>query len=79
MYPETELSLDGGALYVFSDGLSEAYSDSGEVLGSEGAKRLIAKSAGKPLCERVGAIVSDARRLELRDDLTLLAVSDEGP
>ena len=33
--------------------------------------------AGSPLAARVQAIVDSVRQLELRDDLTLLAVSDE--
>jgi sigma-B regulation protein RsbU (phosphoserine phosphatase) len=76
-FPESELRVDGGTLYVFSDGLTEASCESGEWLGSEGMKRLISRFAGKPLEERVRSIIADVRRLELRDDLTLIAVSGE--
>jgi hypothetical protein len=37
----------------------------------------VRRFAAKPLSARIAAITSDVGRLELRDDLTLLAVSDE--
>ncbi len=76
-YPETRISLAGGALYLCSDGITEASSASGGALGADGLTQLVARFAGKPLAERVLAIVAEVRRLETRDDLTLLAV--EGP
>jgi sigma-B regulation protein RsbU (phosphoserine phosphatase) len=76
--PETRIAMDGGALYVCSDGLTEAACAGGrERLGREGLERLIRRFAGKPLAARVAAITADVGRLELRDDLTLLGVSDE--
>jgi sigma-B regulation protein RsbU (phosphoserine phosphatase) len=74
-FPEEKLALDGGALYVCSDGLTEACAD-GQELGSEGFQRLVERYAGKPLAERVDAIAAEAQSFELRDDLTLLAISD---
>jgi sigma-B regulation protein RsbU (phosphoserine phosphatase) len=77
-FPETRIAMDGGTLYVCSDGLTEAACAEGrERLGSEGLMRLIRRFAGKPLAARVAAITADVGRLELRDDLTLLGVSDE--
>jgi hypothetical protein len=38
---------------------------------------LVSKHAGIALAERVAAIVDSVSQLELRDDLTLLGVSDE--
>jgi sigma-B regulation protein RsbU (phosphoserine phosphatase) len=77
-FPEVEINLQGGGLYSFSDGLTEACTDSGEQLGPDGLKTLISKFAGQPVGERVESIIADVGELELRDDLTLLAVSDEG-
>ena len=77
-FPEVEIALRGGALYAFSDGLTEACSDSGERLGPEGLQTLIAKFVHQPVGERVESIIADVGELELRDDLTLLAVTDEG-
>lgn len=77
-FPEIRIAMKGGTLYVCSDGLTEAAcSETREQLGSEGLKRLIHRFAAKPLSARIAAITSDVGRLELRDDLTLLAVSDE--
>ncbi len=78
VFPETRGALEGGTLYVFSDGLTEACTGNGSPLGADGVKRLIDQLAGRPLAQRVDAIVSEVARFELRDDLTLLAVHDEG-
>ena len=77
-FPEIRVSMKGGTLYVCSDGLTEAArTGTREQLGSEGLKQMIRRFAAKPLSARIAAITSDVGRLELRDDLTLLAVSDE--
>jgi sigma-B regulation protein RsbU (phosphoserine phosphatase) len=75
--PEAELDLRGGSLYIFSDGLTEAETKSGDQLGREGFEALVEKFAGLPLAGRVEAIVDSVSQLALKDDLTLLAVSDE--
>ncbi len=76
-FPEIRIALDGGTLYLSSDGLLEAAcAESRERLGSEGLMRLILRFAAKPPCARIAAIASDVGRVELRDDLTLLAISD---
>ena len=49
----------------------------GEALGSEGLQRLAVRFAEKPISERIEAITAVVRELELRDDLTLLGISDE--
>jgi sigma-B regulation protein RsbU (phosphoserine phosphatase) len=76
-FPETDLNLAGGSLYIFSDGLTEAETGSGDQLGRDGLESLVTRYAGNPLAARVQAIVDSVSQLELRDDLTLLAVSDE--
>jgi sigma-B regulation protein RsbU (phosphoserine phosphatase) len=73
-FPEAEVLLNGDTLYTFSDGLTEAYSESGAQLGSEGIQRLIARFTGMSLAGRVDAIIAGVKGLELRDDLTLLVV-----
>jgi sigma-B regulation protein RsbU (phosphoserine phosphatase) len=75
--PEEELELNGGSLYLFSDGLTEAETKSGDPLGREGFEALLPKFAELPLADRVEAIVDSVAQLSLKDDLTLLAVSDE--
>lgn len=74
---EAEFDLRGGSLYIFSDGLTEAETSSGHQLGREGFEALLPKFAGMPLAGRVAAIVESVSQLALKDDLTLLAVSDE--
>jgi len=73
-FPEVEVQLDGDTLYTFSDGLTEAYSQSGGQLGAEGLQRLIARSTHMSLGGRVDAIISAVKSFEARDDLTLLVV-----
>ena len=75
-FPEAEVSVQGGSLYIFSDGLTEACTDSGEHFGSEGLITLLTKFADQPVAKRVESIVAAVGELELRDDLTLLAVDD---
>ena len=75
-FPEEEVELAGGTLYVCSDGLTEAACADGEELGSAGFMRLVERFEAKPPAERVDAIAAEAERYDLRDDLTLLLVSD---
>ena len=77
-FPAEIVGLDGGSLYLCSDGLTEAGTGPGQALGSEGLRRLVQQLASKPLAERIQAILAEVSSLDLRDDLTLLAVSDEG-
>ncbi len=76
-FPERELDLAGGVLYVFSDGLTEACAADGRPLGAGGVERLLERFAGKPLRERVDAVAAELRELGLRDDATLLGLCDE--
>ncbi|MEO5373388.1 MAG: SpoIIE family protein phosphatase [Alphaproteobacteria bacterium] len=77
-FPETTISLHGGCLYIFTDGLTEAYT-SGEgtgMLGVEGVKELIRRHRRSTLRARLAAIAAEAvpPATALRDDLTLLAI-----
>jgi sigma-B regulation protein RsbU (phosphoserine phosphatase) len=76
-FPEIDVDLRGGSLYLCSDGLTEAACRDGAALGQEGLRRLIERFAGKPIAERIEAIVAAVGECELHDDLTLLGVSDE--
>jgi len=75
--PEVELDLRGGSLYIFSDGLTEAETESGDQLGRKGFEALLPKFADLSFAGRVEAIVDSVSQLTLTDDLTLLGVSDE--
>jgi serine phosphatase RsbU (regulator of sigma subunit) len=76
-FPELVVELAGGVLYVFSDGLTEACAADGTPLGSEGVRRLLERFAAKSLRERIDAVANLLGALGLRDDATLLGVSDE--
>lgn len=76
--PESIADLDGGALYLFTDGLTEARgNDDGAMLGTEGVIGLLTRHSGQPLPERLEAVLADIALdgLALRDDLTMLVVS----
>jgi len=77
-YPVTELDLAGGMLYVFTDGLTEATTFGGGMLGIDGARALIRDHSEESPDLRLKSI-SGAVKLpgqSLRDDLTLLVVED---
>lgn len=81
--PEDVLYLGGGALYIFTDGVTEGYVAAGEELGDAGFKDFIVQS----LAEGVDAparIKRVADRLTgsgiaLRDDVTLMVIDDAAP
>jgi serine phosphatase RsbU (regulator of sigma subunit) len=75
-FDASSLILDAGALFLFSDGLSECRPDGGEPLGIDGVKRLLGRLRQTPppaLLERLVELVSAPDR-PLRDDLTLLVI-----
>jgi len=78
-FPETEFNLDGGRLFVFTDGVTEGYVSEGVELGIDGLKDLI-KASEKDGVESVlnavrQLIGGDGGRV-LRDDVTLIAIDD---
>ncbi len=76
---EERIELDGGELYVFSDGLTEYRYKSGEELGVEGLVLLIESLAEAPLAQRLEALLATLDQdggWEARDDLTVLAIDD---
>ncbi|MEE2676955.1 MAG: GAF domain-containing SpoIIE family protein phosphatase [Myxococcota bacterium] len=76
-FPEDDLELAGGALYLCSDGLTEAEAGPGNALGADGLRRLVTQYREQSLAERIEAIGADVSAMDTRDDLTLLGVSDE--
>ncbi len=80
-YPETEVDLNGGTLYLFSDGVTEGYVEDERTLGVEGLKAILETCSEMPVADRLHAVIARLRqsRRPLRDDLTLLAVNDGGP
>lgn len=77
-FPVLDLHLGGGTLYVFTDGLTEATTFGGGMLGIDGVRALIRDHADLSPDLRLKNI-SGAVKLpgqSLRDDLTLLMVDD---
>ncbi|HEB79168.1 MAG TPA: GAF domain-containing protein [Rhodospirillales bacterium] len=77
-FPETELDLKGGTLYVFTDGLTEGYVEDGSELQVDGLKKLIEENAALSAPKRLDAIIARINRDDqaLRDDLTALIIED---
>lgn len=76
--PEVEINLDGGTLYIFTDGVTEGYLEDGATLEVEGVKALISASPGLTAPEQLDVIIDkfNAEDGALRDDLTILAIDD---
>jgi len=76
-FPEQALSLDGGSLYLFTDGVTESLTPEGGMLGIRGLRDALDALAERPPAERLHAVVE--RIGERRhDDCTLLVVEGGG-
>lgn len=73
---EVEIELGNGALYIFTDGVTEGYLADGSELGQDGVRHLISDNMGKSPQERLAAVMAPVGSLggKLRDDLTMLVV-----
>ena len=74
-YREQTFSIEGGCLYLYTDGVSEACGAAGTMLGVDGLKALIDANACQPPGARLAAI-ADALGDDVRDDVTLLVIED---
>ena len=73
-FPETRLNLNGGRLYVYSDGVSEGRALSGGMLGIDGLRQLLdgcAESAPEAQLATITAALA-GQGMRLHDDLTVL-------
>lgn len=77
-FPEIEIDLDGGTLFIFTDGVTEGYLEDGSLMEVEGLRTMLEGSQGNPLTERLKAVTDRLARpgVELHDDITILAVTD---
>jgi len=81
--PEEVLHLDGGALYIFTDGATEGYVAPGEELGVDGFVDMVRGGVADGLdaqarIKRVADRLVDCGEV-LRDDVTILVVDDAKP
>lgn len=81
--PEEVLHLDGGALYIFTDGATEGYVAPGEELGSDGFMDMVKVGvadglSGQDRINKVADRLSNSGEA-LRDDITVLVIDDALP
>ncbi|VAW86735.1 Serine phosphatase RsbU, regulator of sigma subunit [hydrothermal vent metagenome] len=81
VFPEAQFKLNGGSLYLFSDGVTEGRLENGAELGMKGLLELFRSLAKKPPKERITAITSCLTKHAnvLRDDVTLVLVENTLP
>lgn len=81
--PEEVIYLDGGSLYIFTDGATEGYVEPGVELGADGFKAMVRSgvSAGQSAQARIDAIADCLTKdgVVLRDDITVLVIDDAKP
>ncbi len=79
-FPETEVALEGGALYVFTDGVTEGYTGEGRELGLDGLKDILDRNARASAPARLAVVaqtLAGSADTVLRDDVTLLVIDDD--
>ena len=73
--PETELDLRDARLFLYTDGVTEGRTATGEPLGADGVAALLAARDDAPLKQQLGAVVEMLQTGPAQhDDLTLLAI-----
>ena len=76
VFHEHHLQLGGGALYLYTDGVTEAHDPDGRPLDEAGLRNLIESHAGHAPENRLSAFVQSLRDLSRKDDTTLLLLED---
>jgi sigma-B regulation protein RsbU (phosphoserine phosphatase) len=74
-YPEFDIRLEGGALYLFSDGVTEGKLAKGDMLGADGVRKILDENADMSLGKRLQSVVAGLDRGgDLHDDITILGI-----
>lgn len=76
VFHEHQLQLGGGALYLYTDGVTEAHGPDGKPLDEGGLRQLIESHAKRAPAERLSALVESLQGLGRKDDTTLLLLED---
>ena len=78
-FPESVIKLDGGCLYLFTDGVTEASDERGNKLNVSGLIELIRNSATIEPGKRLEELVATVRNLEhsQHDDITMMMIECE--
>ncbi|KHF25848.1 ATP-binding SpoIIE family protein phosphatase [Solemya velum gill symbiont] len=79
VFEEVEIMLEGGALYLFTDGMTEGFDSEGQALGVAGVKAAIEQHQNLNPQARIQAMVEPLTDTDtqLRDDITLLVVEHQ--
>jgi phosphoserine phosphatase RsbU/P len=78
-YPVEDIDMNGGAFYLFTDGLTEGYVEGDTELGIDGVLAVLNQARSTPVPERIATVIGAIEQTEttvLRDDLTMLGVDD---
>ncbi|NQV55595.1 MAG: SpoIIE family protein phosphatase, partial [Rhodospirillales bacterium] len=78
-YPEFEISLAGGALYLFTDGVTEGKRGDGSMLGADGVEAILEDTAALDLRSRLERIVDVFDTKDLHDDITIVGIDSSAP
>ncbi|MBT4768912.1 MAG: SpoIIE family protein phosphatase [Rhodospirillaceae bacterium] len=80
-FPEVEINLKGGELYIFTDGVTESPIDGGKMLGATGFTEMIKELKNLSLADRLDMIVDRVAgdRKKLHDDITILGIEHRAP
>ncbi|KPJ89025.1 MAG: hypothetical protein AMJ53_16165, partial [Gammaproteobacteria bacterium SG8_11] len=75
-FPEIKCQLNGGVLYLYSDGVTEAHTPDGGELGVKGLAKWLKDLHYKSPRQRLQAIVNrlTPKQKPLRDDITLMLI-----
>ncbi len=75
-YPEETLDLLDAGFFVFTDGVTEGYTENGDELEVDGVKDELTETRQQPLAARLTKIADMINRedVTLRDDLTLVGI-----
>ena len=75
-YADQRLQLDGGRLYLFTDGVTEGWEADGRMLELAGLQGLLDIYAAQPPARQLAGVADALARpgVRLRDDLTLLVI-----
>lgn len=77
-FPRVDIDLEGGALYLFTDGVTEARAADGKMFGAAGFQKLVDELDSLPLGRRLDELCERIAALEPHDDMTILAVDLRG-
>lgn len=75
-YAETRLALGHAALYLFSDGMTDARDGARNRIGSDGMRELILRHTRLAPEPRLRALIGDLKHLDLVDDTTVLLLQE---